>query len=72
MIEEVAKKIKKMNPKITKVGLLATEGTCKARVYDSVLNKYDIEVIKPNDINQNIISDLIYGIKIGAFLMQQN
>ena len=65
MIEEVAKKIKKLNPEIAKIGLLATEGTCKAGVYDNVLNKYGIEVIKPNDINQNIISDLIYGIKKG-------
>ena len=62
MIEEVAKKI---NPQIRKVGLLATEGTCKVGIYDKVLNKYDIEVIKPNDTDQNIISDLIYSIKKG-------
>ncbi|MBU3181661.1 aspartate/glutamate racemase family protein [Clostridium psychrophilum] len=65
MIEEVAKKIRKINPQIRKVGLLATEGTCITEVYDKVLNKYDIEVIKPNHTNQNIISDLIYSIKKG-------
>lgn len=65
MIEEVAKKIKKINPKIRKVGLLATEGTCITEIYDKVLNKYDIEVIKPDYTNQNIISNLIYSIKNG-------
>lgn len=65
MIEEVAKKIKKMSLKIQKVGLLATEGTCKMGIYDNILNKYGIEVIKPNNADQNIVSDLIYGIKAG-------
>lgn len=65
MIEEVAKKIKKVKPDASKIGLLATAGTCKSGVYDKVLKKYGIEVIKPNDADQDKVSDLIYGIKAG-------
>ncbi|MGE5627367.1 MAG: aspartate/glutamate racemase family protein [Solirubrobacterales bacterium] len=65
MIEEVAKKIKKISPDIIKVGLLATEGTCQAGVYDKELKKYGIEVVKLNEEYQNKISNLIYGIKAG-------
>lgn len=65
MIEEVAKKIKKGKQDISKIGLLATAGTCKSGVYDKILKKYGIEVVKPNDADQDIISDLIYGIKAG-------
>ena len=65
MIEEVAKKIKKVKPDTSKIGLLATVGTCKSGVYDKILKKYGIEVVKPNDAYQDKISELIYGIKAG-------
>ncbi|MEG0857503.1 MAG: amino acid racemase [Terrisporobacter sp.] len=64
MIEETANYIK--NQKIKKVGLLSTTGTINAKVYDNIFNSYNIEVIKPSDENQNIIMDLIYGIKKGT------
>ncbi|MEG2786372.1 MAG: amino acid racemase [Romboutsia sp.] len=63
MIEETAKSIK-LN-KIDKVGLLATTGTIKASVYESIFSKYDIEIITPNYYGQRVIMDFIYGIKEG-------
>lgn len=63
MIEETAKYIKKTDPDIRKVGLLSTEGTIKARIYDEVFEKYNIEVIKPSDKNQKYITELIYNTK---------
>ncbi|QEK12479.1 amino acid racemase [Crassaminicella thermophila] len=63
MIEETAKFIsEKYDQK--KIGLLATEGTCKTGVYDNIFNKYDLEIIKPIK-NQKYVTDFIYGIKAG-------
>ncbi|MGL5718098.1 MAG: aspartate/glutamate racemase family protein, partial [Paraclostridium sp.] len=63
MIEETAKYIKEKNVKT--VGLLSTTGTIKAKVYDKIFDKYNIQVIKPSQDEQRIIMDLIYGIKEG-------
>lgn len=63
MIEETAKYIKNKYQDVKKVGLLATEGTIKAKVYDNVFNKYGIEVLKPSQENQKYVMELIYNIK---------
>lgn len=63
MIEETAKSIKARNPKALKVGLLATEGTCRTGIYDNVFRKYGMQVIKPSIEKQRYVSDVIYGIK---------
>lgn len=63
MIEETAKSIKLKQ--INKVGLLATIGTIKASIYESIFSKYDIEIIKPNYYGQRVIMEFIYGIKEG-------
>ena len=63
MIEETAKIIKES--KVSKVVLLATTGTIKAKVYDNIFKSYNIEIVKPNDFKQNIIMNFIYNIKKG-------
>jgi len=63
MIEETAKKIKECNPKSTRIGLLAAEGTCRAGVYDKIFQKYGIQVIKPTMEKQKYVTDVIYGVK---------
>ncbi|NLY46558.1 MAG: amino acid racemase [Tissierella sp.] len=65
MIDETGKFIKENYKDINKIGLLATEGTIKAKVYDEILKNYDIEVIKPSKENQKYITELIYNIKEG-------
>lgn len=65
MIEETAKYIIDKNNGIKNIGLLATEGTINAKVYDNVFNKYGIDVLKPSKENQKYITDLIYNIKEG-------
>lgn len=65
MIEETAKYIKNTYPDMEKVGLLATDGTLKAKVYDKVFEKYGLEIIKPTGDNQKAVYDLIYNIKEG-------
>jgi len=65
MISETANEIKRTSPEIKKVGLLATKGTYCAEVYDSIFDNYGIEVVKPDFYGENIISNLIYGMKRG-------
>ena len=65
MIEETARQIKLDDPSCTRVGLLATEGTIKAGIYDRVLNQHQVEVIKPDADQQKIITRLIYSVKAG-------
>lgn len=65
MIEETAKEIKNNRPGVKRVGLIATEGTCKAGVYKNVFDSYGIDLIQPDPENEQHIMDVIYGIKKG-------
>ncbi len=64
MPEETAKKTKAEG--FGRVGLLATDGTCEAGVYDRAFQKIGIELIKPDIEGQKAVMDIIYkGIKAG-------
>ncbi len=64
MIEETAKIVQDRG--IKKVGLLATDGTCRAGVYTSVFDPLGIETLIPEGEDQRSVMDVIYkGIKAG-------
>lgn len=64
MIEETAKQVIRKGYK--KVGLLATDGTCRAGVYGTVFEQMGIELIMPEGEKQQAVMDLIYkGVKAG-------
>lgn len=64
MIEETAKEIKRRG--IKKVGLLATDGTCRSGVYKNVFDAMDIEMCMPSPDKQKSVMDVIYkGVKAG-------
>ncbi|WP_432662365.1 amino acid racemase [Wukongibacter baidiensis] len=65
MIVETAKKTKQLYPDTKKIGLLATKGTCKAGIYDKIFEEYDLELVKPGDVHQKHVTELIYDIKKG-------
>lgn len=44
---------------IKQVGILATKTTIDKKVYDKELNKIGIQLIKPNDENQTIVTEVI-------------
>ncbi len=46
-----------------KVGLLGTTGTLKFDIYNKYASQFKIKIIKPNEIDQNIIMDSIYKLK---------
>ena len=51
---------------INKVGIMATSGTAKTRLFDSVFKDYKIECIYPDDNSQHKLMDIIYqGVKAG-------
>lgn len=58
MIEETAKYLKIKN--IDKVGLMATDGTIKSKVFENTLNRYGIDVVIPTDEKQKMVMDIIY------------
>ncbi|WP_066501068.1 aspartate/glutamate racemase family protein [Abyssisolibacter fermentans] len=64
MIEETAEYVIS-NWKIDKVGLLATKGTYISKVYDDIFERYNIEIVKPNQENTEKIMKFIYNIKAG-------
>ncbi len=61
MIREVAKKIHKEYPDIRKVGLLSTQGTIKAGLYQKELKDFGIEVIKVDEKVQDMVTEAIFG-----------
>lgn len=65
MIEETAKYIKENYPDKQSIGLLGTEGTIKSQIYDLCFSKLGLKIIKPGSENQQLITDVIYGVKKG-------
>jgi aspartate racemase len=62
MVEETVKEIKEKYPNIKKVGLLATDGTNKSKIYENELKKHGLELILPTDYQQkHYIMEAIYG-----------
>lgn len=65
IVEETAKFLKSMT--VQKAVLLATDGTRFTGVFDSIFEKYKIELLYPSDNVQKDVMDVIYkGIKAGA------
>jgi len=64
MIEITGKSL--LEKGINTVGLLATEGTIKCRIYQDVLEEMGIKIIVPDTKEQKEVTDLIYrGVKAG-------
>jgi len=61
MIDEVAKEL----DGVKKVGLLATKGTYKGHIYETIFDRYGIEVEVPPIDLQEIVTELIYKVKEG-------
>ncbi|MCD4756359.1 amino acid racemase [bacterium] len=67
MIEEVINYVRSRNGgKIDKVGVLATDGTIKTKLYDEECERNSIEVVYPSEGHQKKVMDVIYsGVKSG-------
>ena len=58
MIEETAKAIKSKG--LSKVGLMATDGTITSDIYKIKMEQFGIEVIYPSEIMQKKVMEIIY------------
>jgi len=65
MIEETAKETQKRNSSIKKTGLLASIGTYKTEIYHQHFKKFNIEVISPEEKDEEEIMKAIYTVKAG-------
>lgn len=65
IIEETAKETQKKIPSIKKVGLLASIGTYKTKIYHQYFKKYNIEVIFPEEKDKEEVMKVIYAVKAG-------
>ncbi len=65
MIKETAIYINQSYPEIEKIGLFATKGTYKTKLYQSSLEEMKIETLIPTEAEQNQIMEIIYQVKAG-------
>jgi aspartate racemase len=65
MIEETAKETQQRIPQIKKVGLLASIGTYETGIYHQRFEKFNIEVISPEEKDKEEIMKAIYAVKAG-------
>ena len=68
-IEEVATDVAAAGP--DRVGLLATEGTVAAGLYDRALARHGVSAISPSPEDMTEMMDVIYGVKAGGPSPQQ-
>ncbi len=66
MVKKTCENIKKKNPGVKKVGLLATDGTVYTGIYAKECENLGIECLNPREDIQKIVMDIIYNqIKMG-------
>jgi aspartate racemase len=65
MIEEAAKETQQRTSHIKKVGLLATIGIYKTEIYHRYFDKFNIEVISPEEKDKEEAMKVIYAVKAG-------
>ncbi len=63
LIEETAAAVRKIRPRVARVGLLATTGTVRSRIVHDVLEAAGIEVLTPAVRGQERLMEAIYGPK---------
>lgn len=61
MLYETIQFIKTNHPIAKEIGLLATTGTIKSRVYHEVAEKAGLTLLTPNETNQALVMNSIYG-----------
>jgi aspartate racemase len=63
MLVETVEAIRQHDTHARVVGVLATSGTLKSRVYHDLLEQTNLDVLVPDDLHQEILMDVIFGDK---------
>jgi aspartate racemase len=65
IMEEVARAAAALSPVPAAVGLLATSGTVRQRLYHNALERRQMRVLTPNEAGQRVVSAAIAAVKAG-------
>jgi aspartate racemase len=65
MIDRTARAVAELDPGIRRVGLLATPGTVRARLYDSWLSRHGIAVVAASEAERRVVTEAIARVKAG-------
>ena len=60
MVRRTIERIKENNPKVRKIGILATDGTLYTGIYRHECERLGLECIEPSEEIQRIVMDIIY------------
>jgi len=66
MLLETAQYIEDHHGRVKTIGLLATHGTLKSRIYHDLIEQTGREVVVPDKIHQDLVMNAIYGVKAGS------
>jgi len=66
MLLETAQYIEDHHGGVNTIGLLATSGTLKSRIYHDLIEQTGLEVVVPDKIHQDLVMNAIYGVKAGS------
>jgi len=70
VVDEIAKHI--FSKGFKKVGVLATNGTLAAGLFQNAFEKHDIEMLQLNAQKQTALMEIIYDIKHGQYIKSEN
>jgi aspartate racemase len=72
MITEAVDTVTREHPRVRTVGLLATNGTLRTRLYEDTLQARGLRVlVPPPEIQQSCVMDVVYSIKAGGDRQEQ-
>jgi len=63
MIDLVVEQSRRLHSDLKRVGVLATKGTVQSRLYEDAFGKVNVEVLTPDESNQNKLQNLIQVLK---------
>lgn len=66
IMEEVVAAARRDRPEVRRVGVLATRATIVARLYHQAFARIGVEVLTPDAAGQDVITEVIYGVKAGT------
>jgi aspartate racemase len=65
MLLETAQYVEDQHSGVKTIGLLATNGTLKSRIYHDLIEQTGREVVIPDDVHQGLVMNAIYAVKAG-------
>lgn len=65
MLLETAQYVENQHGRVETIGLLATNGALKSRIYHDLIEQTGRKVVVPDEVHQGLVMKAIYGVKAG-------